>query len=243
MTKHLIKQLFTEKETRMKSLLAIGLLISSSTFANQAEIDTIELASMQLNNPALNQAIASNNGYVQALAYYRLSISQNIQSNKPAAIKSLNAAINELEATVKTNPEDDESWALLSQCYGLKIAFDPQNSATFGHKAGKALKVAEGLDTTNPRVMLFKGIMSFNTPAMYGGSKTAAIKSLNKAIELFANDKNSGTYWGEAEAYVWRGLSYQATQQNEKALNDFKQALNISPDFGWAKMLLSNNQL
>jgi len=65
----------------MKSIIVIGLLISSTTFANQTEIDTIELASMQLNKSALVQAVADNQGYVKALAYYRLSVSQNLRKN------------------------------------------------------------------------------------------------------------------------------------------------------------------
>jgi len=226
----------------MKALIAIGLLISSTTFANQTEIDAIELASMQLNKSALVQAAADNQGYVKALAYYRLSVSQTVSSNSPAAIKSLDLAIAALEGAIKNNPNDDESWALLAQCYGLKISFEPHNAAKLGPKSGIALKKASALNPNNPRVMLFKGIMSFNTPAMYGGSKVAAIKSLNKAIALFNDDKSSGNYWGEAEAYVWRGLAYQATQQHEKSVSDFEKALTISPNFGWAKMLLSSNQ-
>ncbi|MGJ8691621.1 MAG: tetratricopeptide repeat protein [Thalassotalea sp.] len=225
----------------MKSLFAIGLLISSTTFANQAEIDSIELASMQLNSPALMQATLNNQGYIKALAFYRLSVSQNIKTNQQAAIKSLNSAISELEHAITLDPNDDESWALLSQCYGFKTIFEPQNVTILGPQANKALAKAEKLDPNNPRVMLFKGIISFNTPAIYGGSKTAAITSLNKAIELFADDKSSGSSWGEAEAYIWRGLSYQATQQNDQAVSDFEHALAIAPDFGWAKMLLTNN--
>ena len=230
----------------MKSLLTIGVfissaLISTTVFANQSEINTIELASMQLNEQTLSQAIESNQGYTQALANYRLALSQNIHGKQQAAITTLHNAIQNLEKVVNENSNDDESWALLSQCYGLKIAFQPMLGATYGPKAGEALQKAQTLNPNNPRAALFKGIMLFNTPEMYGGSKTLALKAFDQAISLFADDKNSGKHWGEAEAYVWRGLSYQAINKNPQAKADFEMALQLSPDFSWAKMLLKNH--
>ncbi|MFT5756567.1 MAG: tetratricopeptide (TPR) repeat protein [Alteromonadaceae bacterium] len=225
----------------MKSLLALGLLITTSVLASQAEIDTIESAYISVNSNVLTEIAKQSDHYIKALAYYRLSILHNVHSNKDQAIATLVSTISELESIVASTPGDDESWALLSQSYGLMISYQPQLGAEYGQKSFDAAKKAKNIAPNNPRISLFQGIMSFNTPAIYGGSKHKAVELLNNAIELFEYDRNSNNYWGEAEAYVWRGLTYRALNDNEKATADFKMALQLKPNFDWAKMLLKNN--
>lgn len=225
----------------MKLLITLGLFISGAALANQSDIDSIEAASSALDSTTLNEVIEQNNGYIKALANYHLSIVNKMNAQPDDAISALSSTINELEKVVSVTPNDDEAWALLSHSYGFMISFKPQLSAEYGQKAMQAIVQAEKLDDTNPRVMLFKGVMSFNTPAVYGGSKSKAMKELNTAISLFESDRGSDNYWGEAEAYVWRGLTHQTLNNNTQAVADFKKALTIKPDLGWAKMLLKNN--
>ena len=81
----------------------------------------------------------------------------------------------------------------------------------------------------------------YNTPAIFGGSKSAALESLDIALSLFSSD-NSENQWGHAEAYVWRGLANQSMNNNEAAIQDWQQALNIAPDYGCANMLINKNK-
>ncbi len=229
----------------MKKLLTLTLLCSlylPISYADQAIINDIENAAMQLNSNKLNSLIHNSQGYDQALAQYRLSITYNIQANNKQAIAALNSAITTLEAVVQQSPTDDESWALLAQVYGLRIAYEPEKGATYGPKSAQALSTALKLNSQNPRAYLVLGVSKYNTPAMYGGSKTSAREALTKAITLFEQDSSTDKSWGYAEAFTWRGLSQLALNDKSQAVNDWQQALSIAPNYGWAKMLLNQNQ-
>ncbi len=226
----------------MKKLIALTLFICSTTYADQASIESIEQAFMQMNNKQLIQLLETNSGYDKALAHYRLAISQNLQAESESANASLEQAMTLLETLTLQSPNNDEVWALLAQVYGLKIAYQPMKGAYYGPKSGQALSKAMALNNSNPRVHLVLGISKYNTPAMFGGSKTAALTALNKSISLFGESQASEMSWGHAEAYVWRGLTQLELGQKEQALNDWQTALTIEPSYGWAQMLSQQNQ-
>ena len=229
----------------MKKLVLIGLLLSGitgTTQANQTQIDAVELAAMQLNTQELQSLIMNNASYEQALAYYRLAVTHNLNAKQDKAIESLNLSMKLLEMEVEANPQDGESWALLAQVYGLKIAFEPLKGVVYGPKASEALSNAHDINPQNPRVFLVKGISEYHTPAMFGGSKKGAVKSLTKAIALYPQDKASNYHWGEADAYIWRGLAYIDLGDKPKALADFQSAQLVAPDNGWARDLEQSHQ-
>lgn len=226
----------------MKKVILFSLLIaSSSALAEQSQIDAIESAAMQLDKNTLVSLTNQAQTYDKALAFYRLSITQNLTAESDAAIESLNKAVATLEAHTEQHPEDGEAWALLSQSYGLQIGYQPMKGAYYGPKAGKALSNAFTYAPQSPRTHLVKAVSEYNTPEMFGGSKSAALKTLDTALTLFSSD-SSENQWGHAEAFVWRGLANQSMNNTEAAVEDWQQALNIAPDYGWANMLISKNK-
>ena len=226
----------------MKKFIAITLtLLSTASFANQADIDQIEQASMNWQTQELKNIIDNNQGYTKALGYYRLTISEKMLINEGDAEQAIDNAIKELTTLVELDPNDAEAWALLSQCYAMKIHLLPQEMKTLGKKYYNALKTAEKLDANNPRVKLFLAMKSFHTPKKFGGSKQKALELINQSISYFEEDENSNYHWGEAEAYVWRGLIYKRLKQPTKAKADFETALEIAPNFRWAQKLLGDS--
>ena len=225
----------------MKYLLLILLATTLSVQASQTTTDHIEQAAMNLNSQKLTELANQYDGYEQGLAYYRLAISQNLQGLSTPANSSLDLAITTLEILTEQQPNNDEAWVLLAQAYGLKIAYQPTKATNYALKADQAIRFALSLNNTNPRAYLVKGISAYNTPAMFGGSKARALDTLNRSIELFSQDAST-TAWGNAEAYVWRGLTHLTTNNKVQALADFQSALAIAPNYGWAKMLINSNQ-
>lgn len=225
----------------MKKVILLSLLFASSTaFAEQSQINAIEKAAMQLDTLSLVSLTEQTSRYDQAFAYYRLAISQNLTAETKSAIESLNKAIATLEAHTEINADDGEAWALLAQSYGLKIGFEPIKGAYYGPKAGFAMKKAFEFAPDSPRTHLVQAVSDYNTPVMFGGSKSAALKALNTAIELFQSDTGDNQ-WGHAEAYVWRGLTHMSQDNAQLAKQDWQQAIDIAPDYGWAQMLLAKN--
>lgn len=226
----------------MKKVILFSLFIASTpALADQTQINAIENAAMQLEKKTLVSLTNQAETYDKAFAFYRLSITQNLMADSTAAMESLNNAITILEEHTQQQPEDGEAWALLSQSYGLKIGYQPMKGAYYGPKAGKALSKAFNYAPQSPRTYLVKAVNEYNAPAVFGGSKAAALKTLDTAISLFQSD-SSQNQWGHAEAFVWRGLAKQSLNNSEAALQDWQQALDIAPNYGWANLLLSKNQ-
>jgi tetratricopeptide (TPR) repeat protein len=221
--------------------IALTILASANTFAGQYEIDQIERAAGKLDMSELKTIAAQVQGYDQELAYYRLALSSNLSGESDPAIKWNDKAISLLEALEEAQPNDAEIKALLAQVYGYKIALQPIKGMFYGSKSNAMLAGAEALSPNNPRAHLVKGIAKLNTPAIFGGSLSEATEAFNKAILAYEFDVNSNYHWGFAEAYTWRGLVKMQSGELAQAKEDWQLALNINPDYGWAKTLLSQN--
>jgi len=236
----------TRSNKSLKNLSVISLLLASlhsyqAAFADQIQIDNIESASRNLDIETLQELSQTTQGYDEALANYRLAISLQLSDKPDAAIEAIKASQRELEKLSRSQPENAEVWALLAQTYGYHIPLQPMRAAFYGPKAHLSLERAVALAPENLRVNLVKGISELNTPTMFGGSDTTALKSLSKAIEVFESSDPAEYNWGHAEAYVWRGLAQIELGNTEEALADWQAAVDIEPDYYWAKNLLKKN--
>jgi tetratricopeptide (TPR) repeat protein len=196
---------------------------------------------MELNLTQLIKIKENSHGYDRALANYRLGLNYSFVQQQDNAMAALNRVTEQLTELVKMNNQDNESWALLAQVYGLQIAYQPMRGSELGPKSLMALTSAEKISPNNPRVLLIKGVSKYNTPAMFGGSKHQALIELSNAIKEYGNDKYSEYHWGFAEAYTWRGLTQLELGNKEEALADWEKAVEISPNYGWAINLLKKN--
>lgn len=68
-----------------------------------------------------------------------------------------------------------------------------------------------------------------------------ALTYSNKAISEFDNPCDE-ICWGEAEAYTRQRLAKQVLGDKRGATQDWLQALQIQPDYGWATFLLQQDQ-
>jgi tetratricopeptide (TPR) repeat protein len=229
------------KATLLKLILTGSLILSTQAQADQQTITAIENASMELNLTELLEIKNNSQGYDRALANYRLGLNYSFVQQQDEAFAALERASRQLNELVKINTQDNESWALLAQVYGLQIAYQPMNGSKLGPKAVNALTKAQTISPNNPRVLLIKGVSKYNTPAMFGGSKHQALIELSNAIKEYGNDKYSEYHWGFAEAYTWRGLTQLELGNKEEALADWAKAVEISPNYGWAINLLKKN--
>jgi len=229
------------KNTLLTLALTGSLILSVQAKADQQTITAIENASMELNVTALITLKENSQGYDKALANYRLGLNYSFTQQQDKALAALKAATKQLTTLVEIDSKDNESWALLAQVYGLQIAYQPMRGSELGPKSAMALTTAQNISPNNPRVLLVKGVSKYNTPAMFGGSKHEALKVLSRAIAEYANDQYSEYHWGHAEAYTWRGLTQLELGNKDAALADWAKAVEISPNYGWAKNLLAKN--
>ncbi len=227
-------------------LLTFGAVVcclgSAATLADQSNINEIEDAGLRGDVKTLKGLVQSEDSYDAALAQYRLATIYKGGNDINEAKQALTKAMEQLESLVNEEPNNAEGWALLSLVYGTQIGVSPMQGAKYGPKAGRSIAKAKALAPENPRVSLVAGINDYFTPTMFGGSKISALKELDSAAENYAGDKESGYHWGVAETYVWRGLVQMELGEREKALNDWRAAIAIAPNYYWANALLKKNQ-
>jgi tetratricopeptide (TPR) repeat protein len=229
------------RKTFIATVCSVGILNASLSQAGQTEINQIESAASQLDVMQLQRYSTDMLGYEKGLAQYRLALSANLLQKSDVAEKAIDGAMATLEALEQQETDNVEIKALLAQVYGYKIALSPLKGAYYGPKSQTKLSEAEQLAPENPRVQLIKGIDALNTPALFGGSMERAMNAFDKSISAYENDQYSNYYWGHAEAYTWKGLMLQREGHNDKAIAQWKKALVVDPDYGWAKNLLTKS--
>ncbi|MDE3271895.1 tetratricopeptide repeat protein [Pseudoalteromonas sp. G4] len=229
--------------TKKLSVLIISAtaLTANYVLADQSVVDNIEIASQHNNVEKLTELTESSQGFDKALASYRLAIAKNITGNINEALLLLDNAESILSSEAQSLDKSEVN-ALLAQIYGYRIAIKPISGFHYGIKSSNALKTAFEINQSNPRAHLIKGISAYNTPALFGGSKQQALNALNTSIKYFQMDNNSGYQWGQAEAYVWRGLTHLALNDTQNALKDWHKSLELEPNYAWAQMLINSNQ-
>lgn len=229
----------------MRSVFLLGAL-AVSQLAPAAEtvsspLNAIDLASQQLDVQALQQfSQQAQDDYQFAYAQYRLAVAASVRADEAVLKPALTAAAERLEQLVASEPAAPlkaEALALLALTRGMQAGYYPIKGMYYGQKSDKALQAATALQPQNPRVTLAAAILAYQTPTLFGGDKKAALQHANAAISAFAAPCQE-ICWGQAEAYVWRGLAKKAEGDLSGAKADWQQALQLAPDYSWAKKLL-----
>lgn len=221
---------------------------SGSQVALAADIATnpfsaIDLASQQHDIAALQQfSQQMQDDYQFAYAQYRLAVTASVRADESVLKPALSAAAERLEQLIASEPAPTlkaEALALLALTRGMQAGYYPIKGMFYGQRSGKALDAATALQPNNPRVTLAAAILAYQTPSLFGGDKKAALAHANAAISAFSAPCQA-ICWGEAEAYVWRGLAKKEAGDLAGAKADWQQALQLAPEYGWAKQLLKN---
>lgn len=229
----------------LRSVFLLGAL-AVSQLAPAAEpavnqLAAIDLASQQLDVLALQQfSQQAQDDYQFAYAQYRLAVTASVRADEAVLKPALSAAADRLEQLIASEPAATlkaEALALLALTRGMQAGYSPIKGMYYGQLSSKALATATALQPQNPRVTLSAAILAYQTPTLFGGDKKAALSHANAAISAFAAPCQD-ICWGEAEAYVWRGLAKKAEGDLSGAKADWQQALQLAPDYGWAKQLL-----
>lgn len=176
--------------------------------------------------------------HYQGYALYRQAMLQLGRNADPSALLEQSRDI--LERSLKTRPLP-ETHMLLSSIDGQLIAKTPSRAMELGMTSSASQGAALSIGPKNPRVWLLRGQGAIFTPPEYGGGLPIAEEHLKHAIELFAKDapKPGEPSWGKAEAYAWLGQVYERQGDKPKAAALYKQALDIAPNFAYAKILSS----
>lgn len=227
---------------RFLKFLSVGLVLAGVLSAHALSLKTIEDASIRNDLTELvsyrGQAEQVNDAYVSAFLEYRIGIAANVAQDRKLAKSSLKRAAKILKKKLKVSPDSAAHLALLGNIYGMQIALSPMKGMTLGPKANKLVERAIEIAPSDPNTLLSLGISRYNTPSIFGGNKTEALAALDQAIKAF--EVSQDAQWGKAEAHVWRALALDAMERRADAVTALNAALDLEPDFEWARFILSS---
>ncbi len=224
----------TEKLEEAKNLLKKGFESWEISSLERAREEFIKLSLSEKNeNPFLL--------YYISLADYRISTYFISTQSKDKAERFLEEGISYIKKSFQVDSKFYEAYALYASLLGLKINIKPEEAMFLGMESEKYFSIALEKGGDNPRVNLLKGISTLYTPEMFGGGAKNALKFIEKAISLFEKEKIGDPIlpsWGKDEAYTYLGIVYEKLGEREKAIQALKKALEINPQFGYAKINL-----
>ncbi len=232
--------------TQRLILLIVALTVADAAIALVSEDDinrayyASDVAELEEIRAELNEE-NPNDSYLAAYIDWRIASIYMSMADGEAADAVLERGQATLESLVERTPDSADGWALLSTTYGMRIGIRPMSRGmSMGGKADGAIERALRLEPENPRVLVIYAIGKLNTPAMFGGGRDVAMEALDGAIASLAANGSGRYAWGEADAYIWRGIAHQRQGDLEQAAADFDAALDAVPSYGWAKHLRAN---
>jgi tetratricopeptide (TPR) repeat protein len=132
------------------------------------------------------------------------------------------------EKTVALKPANAEYYRLLGTLYGQAVT-DIMSGLTYGPKAKDAINKAVEKAPKSSMMYVARGVGNYYVPAQLGGGAKLSIPDFQKAIELDP---------GNAEAYLWLGLSLRKENRDAEARQAFAKSLELNPNRVWAKQQL-----
>jgi tetratricopeptide (TPR) repeat protein len=120
--------------------------------------------------------------------------------------------------------------------YGYHIGLNILYATFYGFKSNDCAKAAMNLDKDNPMGYIQYANMQFYMPAVFGGSKTEAIKYYLLAEKLMEkNIEEISENWNYINLLTIIAQSYALIKDYEKARFYYEKILIIEPGFNWVK--------
>ncbi|MFZ0590213.1 MAG: tetratricopeptide repeat protein [Bryobacteraceae bacterium] len=165
--------------------------------------------------------------YQLALAYsYAAELSME-QRDKKKAEDYAEAGMDAAKKAVDSKPDDAEYHRLLGDLCGQVIPANPIfGGMKYGQCARDEVNKALQLDPNLALAYVSRGVGNYYLPESFGGGIDLALKDFDKAIAL--NPKLS-------DAYLWKGIALRKVKKNSEARQALAQAVQLSPDWQWAK--------
>ena len=182
-----------------------------------------------------------NDGLLLHYEGYALYCEANaLMGEKRDGWSSLERAHSALEQSLATHPLP-ETYALMASIDGQLIGKDPSRAIELSGASQKSMSQALALGPANPRVWMLRGMSTLFTPPEYGGGAKPAQEQLFKALDYFKTDapKRGEPAWGIEEVHMWLGQTYDKLGDKTKAAAEYKAALDLAPNFAYAKALAS----
>jgi tetratricopeptide (TPR) repeat protein len=221
-----------------KIIAAIFVIVLGSSFCTAALLADLQSARNRQDRGAFDQIIGklqaqskSNQSpeaqYQLALAYSFASEMAMEQRDKKKAEEYAEAGVDAARKAVESKPNQAEYHRVLGELCGQVVPANPIfGGLKYGQCARDEVNKAIELDGRSALAYLSRGVGSYYLPPQFGGGVDLALNDLNKAIALNPN---------LSDAYLWKGIALRKVNRNREAHQAIEKAVQLSPDWVWAK--------
>lgn len=177
--------------------------------------------------------------FEKAIAMYGLLSNTMATQDQDTFDENVDQMIDLLKEITEENPEWGEPKAVLSSVYGLVMAYSPMKGMLYGSRSSSLVSDAMKVQPQSPLVQKLFGGSKLYTPEMFGGSPQKAVIAYSKSVELFEKE-DSNANWMYLDALVGLAMAYEKTGKMELAKQTAEKALDIEPEYEWAKSILAS---
>jgi len=215
---------------RIVTFVLMSLLLTATLMADPST--EMRQARNRQDRAALDQLIGKLKGqpkadYNLALAYSYAAELAMEQRDKHKAQDYAEAGIPVAQKALETNPNDAKTHRILGELCAQVIPANPLlGGLKYGQCARDEVNKAIQLDGNSALAYLSRGVGNYYLPSSFGGGIEPALKDLDKAISLDPN---------LSDAYLWKGIALRKANRNAEAHQAIAKAVQLSPDWIWAK--------
>lgn len=176
--------------------------------------------------------------FERAMAMYGLLNNTMASEDEDSFDEYVDPTIDLLKVILDEDATSGEVRAVLSSVYGLVMAYSPMKGMLYGSKSSSLMDDAIKAEPESALVQKLYAGSKLYTPSMWGGSPEVAVKAFEKSVAIYERD--SSTSWLYLDALMGLAISYQKTEQIDKAKITLEKLLAIEPAHGWAKGTLKS---
>lgn len=173
------------------------------------------------------------NSFERAMALYGILSNTMASQDEETFDKYKDKTVDLLEKLIDENPEWGEPKAVLSSTYGLVMAYNPMKGMFLGMKSNSLIDEAMEQQPESALVQKLYAGSKLYTPEMFGGDPEEAVESFTKAAELYVADSEGN--WQYLDTMMGLSMAYQKLGQKEKAMELLEEAIELEPNYYWAK--------
>ncbi|MFO7864410.1 MAG: tetratricopeptide repeat protein [Salinivirgaceae bacterium] len=181
-----------------------------------------------------SEIISNDEKYRLALSYYGLIGAFLGKEEKGRAEVYLKKATHLTKSLVDADENDSRYLALRGALLGFEIALSSYKAMYLGPQSLNYINEAIEKNPENPTAWIEYGNALYYMPKFVGGDRQEAIQAYKKAIRLYEAE-NTDNCWLYLNSLAVLGQWYENSQQYYLALEHYRKALRVAPDFEWVK--------
>jgi Tfp pilus assembly protein PilF len=119
------------------------------------------------------------------------------------------------------------------------MAYSPMKGMLYGSRSSSLIENAMKQQATSAMVQKLYAGSKLYTPSMFGGDANIAVTAYEKAIDIYEQGEVVNN-WMYLDSMVGLSMAYKKTEKSDLAKETLGKAIELEPDYYWAKSILAS---